>query len=57
MWVGAQMGGPICRKTKVPIYSKSWLDFGYYNYFTLVYIDFLHFFSITLMTCLEFLFF
>ncbi len=31
VWVGAQMGGPICHRSKVPIYSKSWLDFGNYN--------------------------
>jgi hypothetical protein len=29
--VGAQMGGPICHKSKVPIYSKSWSKFGNYN--------------------------
>jgi hypothetical protein len=31
LWVGAQMGGPICHRSKVPIYSKSWSDFGNYN--------------------------
>ncbi len=56
MWVGAQMGGPICCKTKIPIYSKSWLKFGNYKYFTLVCIDFLHIFSMSLMTHLEFSF-
>ncbi len=38
MWVGAQMGGPICHITKIPIYLKSWLDFENYKQFTLVYI-------------------
>jgi hypothetical protein len=27
----AQMGGPICHRTKVPIYSKYWSDFEIYN--------------------------
>jgi len=31
MGVGAQMSGPICHRSKVPIYSKFWLDFGNYN--------------------------
>jgi len=29
--VGAQMGGSICHKSKVPIYSKSQLDLENYN--------------------------
>jgi len=29
--VGEQMGGPICHKFKVLIYSKSWLNFENYN--------------------------
>jgi len=29
--LGAQMGGPICHKSIVPIYSISKLDFGNYN--------------------------
>jgi hypothetical protein len=34
--VGAQMGGPICHRSKVLIYSKSWSNFGNYNWFTLI---------------------
>jgi hypothetical protein len=30
-WVHAQMGGPICHRTKILIYSKSCWDFGNYN--------------------------
>jgi hypothetical protein len=54
--VNAWLGGPIYHRTKVPIYSKKWSNFGNYNYFTLVYIDFLHIFSMSLMTHLNFLF-